>query len=600
MSAQTLRHYQNTAIHAVFDAFDMDYRRILYTVCTGGGKTTIFAELTKIFLEIHNYRVLVLAHRRELITQAYNRIREHCGLDEFSIGCEIAEDKAPRSASVVIGSVMTVKSAARLPEWTPDVIITDEAHHQSASSYQTICQRFPDAILIGCTATAKRGDKQSLYAKKPNGETVEVIDRKTKKRRPVEPAECAFDVLCYEYGIAEGTEDGWLVPVKGHVVQTDTDLSQVETGRDGDFVDGQLAKAVDNAKRTMQAISAWKEIAGDRPTIVFCASVEHAHHSAELWQQAGYTAAALDGESDNRTRYETLRDFQNGEIQVLCNCGLFTEGMDAPKCASIVLLRPTKSWNLYVQMVGRGTRTLPGVIEGLDTPEWRKQAIAASEKPDCMVLDLVDICGKHELCTVPSILDLPANLDLQGKSVTDAKKLLDEFEEVRDRVIGECPLTYQDLEVRLNQVNLLRHSKAKSAQAWKATDHSFRYTKVPPGYQAEMTALPDGRYELAVTHHNRGDLFRKPAGNGRTLKDLLQWGEAYVNHTIQADKAAQPLQSRGTLGRFSDKQIRVLTRRGHRRDEIDCMPYAKAKALVDKYMNEYLASMGVQERELAG
>jgi hypothetical protein len=342
-----------------------------------------------------------------------------------------------------------------------------------------------------------------------------------------------------------------------------------------------------------------KEIAEGRPTIVFCASVEHAHHAAELWQQAGYTAAALDGETDNRTRYETLREFQDGRLQVLCNCALFTEGMDAPRCACIVHLRPTKSWNLYVQMTGRGTRTLPGIVDGLLEPDERRAAIAASDKRDCIVLDMVDISGTHELCSVPSILDLPANIDLQGHSVTDTKKLLDEFEEVRERVIGECPLTYQDLQVRLAQVNLLRQSKAKTQQDWKATESGFRFTHVPPGYKAELNpVLPEG-YELRVTHHTRGELLCKTGkpSPDRTFRGYLDHAQRWIQHVVEGDKASQPAASRGTLQRLTEPQQWHLRRRGHSMEEIDGMPYKKAKALLDRYVPEYHAQK--QARELA-
>lgn len=586
---QTLRPYQNSACHAVFDGLDMGYRRILYTQATGTGKTTVIAELCKIFRDFNDAKILCIAHRRELLTQMYQRIRDHCGLaEEIDIGIEQAENKARRSCQVIIASVQTIVSASRMPDFKPDVIICDEAHRAAAPTYKKIFERYrvgeeDGALLIGCTATSKRTDRQSLFAKRPDNTPVELFDKKKKIRYPADPKECVFDYHCFDYSILDATEDGYLVPLKGHTIQTTTDLSGVGVDRDGDFKEGQLAKVVDNNERTIQAINAWKQIAEGRPTIVFCAGVEHAHHAAELWRQAGYTAEALDGETDNWTRVGVLEKFRAGRLNVLCNMGLFTEGMDAPKCACVVHLRPTKSWNLYVQMTGRGLRPLSGIVDGYIEAAQRRKAITESEKPDCIVLDLCDLIESNDICSAPSILDLPAGLDLQGNSVTDAKKLLDEFEEVRERVIGECPATYRDLQVRLAQVDMLRQSNAKSAGDWRVTEDGFRFVRVPVGYQAEMKPAGTDSYRLTI---RRGaetlmDKVGKPSGE---FKQYLDSAQRWIGKKVAE---YQETLSRGTLSRLSDKQVYVLLKNGHSRNEIDCMTYYKAKALIAKYMEEY-------------
>lgn len=598
--SQTLRHYQQSACHAVFDGFDMGYRRVLYTQATGTGKTTTMAELCKILRDFNGAKILCVAHRRELITQMYQRIKDHLRLDDYQIGVEQAESKAPASAEVIIASVQTIVSAARMPDFKPDVIIVDEAHRAAASSYRKVFDRYKcgetdGALLIGCTATAKRTDRQSLFALKPDNTPVELFDKKKKIRYPADPKECVFDFHCFDYSILDATEDGYLVPLKGHTIQTTTDLSSVEVDKDGDFKEGQLAKAVDTYERTIQAINAWKEIAEGRPTIVFCAGVEHAHHAAELWRQAGYTAAALDGETDTWTRIGTLEQFRAGRLDVLTNCGLFTEGMDAPKCACVVHLRPTKSWNLYVQMTGRGLRPLSGIVDGYEKPQERRKAIAESEKPDCIVLDLCDLIERNDICSAPSILDLPASLDLQGNSVTDAKKLLDEFEEVKERVIGECPATYRDLQVRLAQVDMLRQSGAKSQGDWRVTEDGFRFVRIPPGYQAELKPAGTDSYRLTI---KRGaeilmDKVGKPAGE---FNQYLDSAQRWVGKKVAE---YQETLSRGTLNRLSPKQISVLTRHGHSRNEVDCMTYYKAKALISTYMKEYRASQNPHFEEVA-
>lgn len=589
--SQILRDYQTAAVHAVFDALEMGYTRVLYTLPTGTGKTSVFSEIVRLLTEYHSYKVLVLAHRKELIDQAYNRIKDHCGFDEYQIGEEIAEEFASSAARVIVGSVQTVKGVRRLPNFTPDVIICDEAHHAAAASYLKIQKRFstPEKpiLYIGCTATAKRTDSASLYAIKPDGSPVQLYDKKAKKPFSADPTTSVFEYLCYEYSLMDAIEGGYLVPIKGQSVETETDISDVKTGIDGDFQEGALAKAVDNNYRTLLAINAWKEVASHRPTLVFCASVEHAHHSADLWRQAGYTAVVVDGETPKHERFEIFRDFKLGKIQVLCNMGIATEGTDLPNCACIVHLRPTKSWTLYSQMSGRGTRTLPGVIDGIDDPERRLAAIAASDKPDCLIIDLVDLYAKNDLCAVPSILDLPSNLDLQGASLTETKKLLDEFEEVKDRVIGECPTTFQELKVRLETVNLLRGSGARTQDAWKATESGYRCVRVPVGYQAEILQQGDA-WELVVKNAG-SEILRKKARPQASVKALVDHASRWIGHAIEQHKASLPPVSRGTLLRLTQKQVNCLKVNGHTCTEIDAMPYPKAKALIAQYMDRWKA-----------
>lgn len=588
----TLRPYQKEAVSAVFDAIEDGYTRILYTQATGTGKTQVFADLVKKFLHYHNFKVLILAHRRELITQAYDRIIEHCDIDGFQVGIELAETKSSHSNQVVIGSVFTVVNKGRMPNWTPDVIITDEAHRAAAPTYQKIFERFGvkdgKCISIGCTATAKRTDKKSLYAFNLDDTPVTLFDKKTKQRIPADPNTSVFEKHAYDFSILDAIEAGWLVPVVGHAVKTKTDLSDVETDTDGDFKEGQLAKAVDNLDRTMLAIDAWKQKAENRPTIVFCAGVEHAYHTAELWRQAGYKAEALGGDEaqDSFKRVNLLNDFKAGRLQVLCNMGLFTEGTDLPTAACIVHLRPTKSWNLYVQMSGRGTRPLAGVLDILQEmpAQDRRAAISFSDKPNCLIIDLVDLYKNNDLCAVPSILDLPADLDLEGESITDARKMLDEFEEVRERVIGECPRTYRELKARLEEVNLLRNSGAKSTEDWKTSEEGYRFTRVPVGYKAELTEEDDGFWRLIVTSASSGVLLNKVGSPNAEMRAYLDSAAFHANHAIEEHRKESP---KGTLDRLSSKQVFVLTVNGHKRSEIDCMPVGYAKKLIAKYMDEF-------------
>lgn len=598
---QTLRPYQSECVETVLaavDPFGDAFTRVLYTQPTGCGKTTTFAELTKRLLA-QDHRVLILAHRTELIGQAYERVRDHCGLHEWDIGMEIAESRANAGCKVVVGSVQTCYRPNRLPSgWEPTVIITDEGHHAAAKgSYQRIYERFGvgegRCIHIACTATAKRTDRLCLYALGVDGQPVR-LKLKSGAMRDARPDDAVFEKHVYDFSLLDAIDGGWLVPVRGHTVETETDINGVKTVG-GDFVESQLAKKVDNLKRTKAAISAWKQIAADRPTLVFCASVEHAHHAADLWTQAGYTAKAVDGETDSFLRFTMFRDFKEGRLQVLCNMGIATEGVDLPNCACIVHLRPTKSWNLYMQMTGRCTRPWPGILDPLQeaTAPERQQAIAASRKPDSIIIDMVDLyekCG--DLCSVPSILDLPVKLDLQGHSVTEAKKLLDEFDEQKERVIGECPTTFEELKVKLHDINLMRQSGAKTEAHWKSTDGGYRFSGMPPRYTCDLLPNHDG-YVLEVKFDGRPLLSK----HGKPGHDMKAYLDAAVKHAKQTIEQHRGTISRGTLSRLSQKQINCLSVNGHSRSEIDAMTYYKAKALIDKYMQAWHTRLAAQGGE---
>jgi superfamily II DNA or RNA helicase len=363
MSAKILRPYQAECTESVLDAIELDgLNRILYTAPTASGKSVIFAELTRRLL-IKGHRVLILAHRIELVNQAISHIRRHCGLREYEVEGEANVWRASSSARVVVGMVQTCCRPNRpAPPWEPTVIITDESHRAAAKlQYQSIYKKHgvPDGrcILIGCTATARRTDRQSLYALKPDNTPVMLEQKKGKPPIPANPDTSVFQKLVYDYDILSAVEDGWIVEPHVYRVESDTDISKVRTVA-GEFVEKDLAEAVDTDRRTLQAISRWKEIAADRSTLVFCVTCEHARHAAALWRDAGYNAVDINGETDPAERHEAFESFKSGKLQVICNVGIATEGTDLPICSCITMLAPTKSWTKYVQCLSSDTEIL--------------------------------------------------------------------------------------------------------------------------------------------------------------------------------------------------------------------------------------------------
>ncbi len=586
---QTLRPYQQEATAAVFDAMMSDYRRILYTQATGCGKTTTFAEIIRLALANGMDRILVTAHLGELLKQAYDRIIDHCSLSLYEIGIEKAEFRAPRNAKVIIGSIQSIVREGRLSGWEPNLIITDEAHRAAAESYKKVYDYFPNAYLVGCTATAKRSDRLALYARTPDEQPVIVSDKG--KEREVKPEEATFDILCYEYPLLDAIDDGYLVPVVGERVLTKTDLSNVETriNSEGerDFVQSQLHDAIAaDEERADLIVSAWMDRAKGRPTMVFCEGIEHSELMAAKFRAAGIEAQAVHGKSDDVHRFESIAKFKDRKIPVICGANLFIEGFDAPPTSCVLMAKPTKSWTRYMQMAGRGTRTLSGVIDRHDTPEARMRAIAESAKPDCLILDVVDICEKFDVCSAPSMLDLPANLDLQGESVREAKKLIDQMEELKAEILPEITCeTFQELKVTVEKVNLMRRATNGRKGEWKVGLKGFQFTALQPGYDAEIREKSDGKFALRV-RKGQETLFKAGVPSD-DFPSTLALAKEYITSTVTAAKAAEPPKSRGTWDKLTDPQKWHMRRKGHSQSEVDCMPFARAKALLDAYVPEY-------------
>jgi superfamily II DNA or RNA helicase len=393
-----LRDYQRQALALLEDATT---RRNLAVLATGAGKTVLFAAYLERMLA-GGGRGLVIAHRDELIQQAAEKIRAVVpGLD---VEVEKASAFATRAwgsdrPSVVVASVQTLRGK-RLEAWPRDafrVVVVDEAHHAVAESYRTIFEHFgadPEGTtpLLGVTATAGRTDKIALGA--------------------------VFESIVVDLGIAKLVDAGWLVPIRAFLVRTNTSLDDVST-RAGDFAAGELEAAVDDEYRNGQIVAAYEQHALGRQAVAFCAGVDHAHHLAGVFRARGITAEAIWGAMEPRERTNLLHGFQSGTITVLTNFGVLTEGFDAPNTACVIQARPTKSPLLITQMLGRGTRPAAEVASTLDpdSPAERRKQIAASSKPDVLVLDVVDKITRGMCQSAASLAGLPITIDPQGADI---------------------------------------------------------------------------------------------------------------------------------------------------------------------------------------
>lgn len=378
-SGPSLRPYQQAAIASIHERLASGQRRLLVALPTGTGKTVVFAALpTALGLR---GRWLVLAHREELLEQAKAKLE--AANPHLSVAIEQADRRA-EGADVVVASVPTLQRA-RLEALDPAEfagVIVDEAHHAVATSYRAIFDHFGlfqegcARPLLGFTATPTRGDQVGLSS--------------------------VFEAIAHEATLRQMVADGFLCPITGHRVDTQADLSGV-TVRAGEFVTKELAEAIDTPERNALIVRAYRDLAPGRPAIAFCADVAHAGHLAEAFRSLGHASEAVSGETPKDERRSILARFGSGELQVVTNCNVLTEGFDEPKVSCILMARPTQSSLLYTQMLGRGTRLFPG-------------------KTDLCVLDFADNSARHNLATVATLFGLPPRMACKGRSVLEVAR----------------------------------------------------------------------------------------------------------------------------------------------------------------------------------
>ena len=356
MGALQMRPYQQAAREAIHAEWNDGRRRTLLVLPTGTGKTIVFAAVTEDQVRSGS-RVLVLAHRGELLEQAADKIKRSTGL---ASAVEKAEQTCLDSwCRVVVGSVQSLQRPARLEQFPADyfgTIIIDEAHHAITDGYQRVLEHFPEANVLGVTATPDRGDMRNL------GEV--------------------FDSLAYEYKLTQAIREGYLCPILAQTIPLQLDISQVALSG-GDFAVGGLGTALDPYLE--QIASEMQTACAGRKTVVFLPLIKTSQKFRDILNSKGFRAAEVNGQSEDRA--EILSDFSNGKYNVLCNSMLLTEGWDCPSVDCIVVLRPTKVRSLYSQMVGRGTRLSP-----------------ETGKKDLLLLDFLWLTERHELCRPADII----------------------------------------------------------------------------------------------------------------------------------------------------------------------------------------------------
>lgn len=484
-------------------------------MATGGGKTPTAMAIANLSLDA-GLPVLWIAHRTELIDQAIDKARQVA--PGRRIGRLQGRVKEYR-AELVVGSVQTAATPTTLPllvrrQW--GLIVVDETHHVTADTYMRVLRDLgayaPDGpLVLGVTATLDRADGRAL------GEVFEAV---------VEPQIGLIDLIRHPEG-------PFLVRPRGIRVRiADLNLDRVKRTA-GDFNAGALGAAMSAAMAPQRIVEAWQEHAKGRPTVAFMPTVAISIEQAEAFRGAGYRAVHLDGTTPAADRERSLEAFRRGEVEILCNVGLFTEGTDLPSISCVILGRPTSSTGLYQQMVGRGLRIHP-------------------DKRDCIVLDVSGVTGRHKLATLVSLGGADRPEDMPDDLLMYEEDLTGEDPDAALDIDPDTPLDnegpeYADGDTVHELVDLF----GQSHSAWLRTDGGVWFLATPHGYVYLARRAEAERYDLAYYAHSARQ--RGVIQDNLTIEYAMAAGDEYVasNPIWQAERSApwRRQRARGRTGR---------------------------------------------------
>jgi superfamily II DNA or RNA helicase len=473
VSTRKLRPYQIDALAGIRAALET-HASCVCVLPTGTGKTSVAATLMN---EWPGGNCLFLAHTRELVDQAAARLAGELGYPPVvEMGVRGGDEGLFwQGGMVVVGSVQSMLTDRRLAKYERnpfDLIVIDESHRAVSRSYRKVVDYFttrnPACKVVGLTATPNRADGVALGL--------------------------VFDAVGYAMDIPDAIDGGWLVPVRQRaVVVSDVEItgpSRTNEVGEKDFTDAAVEEVmIDEAALVATADPLVREADG-RPTIVFCATVRHAHElAAVIDRYAPGSAAAVDGETPPDQRADLIARFRRGDVQFLCNAQLFVEGFDAPTCACVAVARPTKSTGRYTQMVGRGLRPLPGVVDGPGDARDRAIHIATSDKPDCLILDFVN-AGAAGLVTIDDVLGGDYDAEVRELAARDRK-------DGADTEVGESLKRAKFLLALEREMDARRENRG--AVAYEVFDRDGRAVAGSPGAAQKRGTITDGQLGLLVS-----------------------------------------------------------------------------------------------------
>ena len=514
-----LRPYQSDAFNCAVSELRAGGATLL-VLPTGAGKTVVFSHIVKEFLP--QGRALIIAHREELLTQAKEKIRAITGQ---SADIEMGDQRAAEGflkAPVVISSIQTQTAGRtdnrRYGRFDPrefSILVIDEAHHAPAKTYRELIRYYktanPNIRILGVTATPDRADEQAL------GQIF---------------TSCAFD-----YEIVQAIDEGWLVPIAQQYLSVEVNFDGVPVVL-GDFQGRALRDLLSTGTIIEQIASDTVQYAGTRKTLAFSDSVDNAVRLCNaLNRLVSDSARIVTGDTPRDERRQLFTDYRNGGFQYLVNVGVATEGFDEPGVGCVAIAHPTMSRALYAQMIGRGTRPLTGLVDGLDTDDARRIAISISGKPDLLVLDVVGNSLKHKLISVADVL----GGNYSPEIIAGAERLMR---------AAKGPVNVADALRRAEEINNKRILAEAKKQAKLTAKQKSRARDVDPfgvlGIVAQQT---------------RGwDEGKEPTQGQLGL--LLKWGMNLPENTTraQASQLIDEGMARMRQGLASFKQINLLAR----------------------------------------
>lgn len=372
---QTLRPYQKKAVEEIREGI-RKHKRVLYSLPTGGGKTTIIADIVERAIS-KGSRVLILVHRLELCEQVRSRLQQFNIKSGIIVGGRIKNLAIP----VQVATVQTFSKRVKLQHYQNfDLIIIDEAHRTASDSYLSVLKKFENTAVIGFTATPYRSDSKTLRE--------------------------AFNCLISGMTVSQMIKQGYLVPT---VVYADSiDLTDVKITR-GDYDEKQLFEKMDEGKIYDGVVNKYRKHSNGT-AICFCINKIHAEKTANAFNAAGIPAGFIYSGLGDVERARALKDFTSGKIKVLCNVFILTEGYDLPKIDTVILNRATRSRIAWRQMIGRGLRPFPG-------------------KTFCTVIDMGNNTALHGFVEEDDDL----TLKLEGKTKKEREQAKEELQ------TKECP-----------------------------------------------------------------------------------------------------------------------------------------------------------------
>ena len=522
-----LRDYQQEAVDLTISELGK-VKSTLIVQPTGTGKTVVFSSIIKQYPKPGRW--MVLAHREELIRQAADKIAKIVGEQpDIEMANERADLHMFSRTKVVVATVQTLtRGRMNRFNWKDFAgIITDEAHHATAQSYQKVYaharKENPDIRHVGVTATPDRTDETALGK--------------------------IFDSVAYEYSLIDAINDGYLVDVHAHSVEVKgLDFAKIRTTA-GDLNGAELAQLMEYEDNLHRIAQPTMQLAKWRKVLVFAASLAHAERLSEIFNRYRPGSSRwFSGETPKDERRLILSDFSKpigseGSFQFLVNVGVLTEGYDEPTIDMVVMGRPTKSRSLYSQMVGRGTRPLPGIIDGVNDADGRKLAIARSAKPNVVVLDFVGNSGHHKLVTTADILG--GNYD--DEVVEKAKKEVE-----KDTKEGKAANVQDSLRKAERDIHADRERERVRRQAVVAQKAEYSVSKINP---FDIFGIEPARKHTFDHSHPMTDNQRKLLTTAGIATDGL--------NRADAGKLSQEVIARRASGKCTFNQAKLLRKYGY-------------------------------------